>query len=242
MEHPFWSQPIPSTATPLIMRCAKGIFAKGILGCTGFSLFRWEKGSETPSCDGEKGLRLPRSSCSDLGNEGVSDPFPHRKRESQTFHRKRGNPVHPQIPLAENPLSATHQLRTSQMNIHICLLSSLAPLSRLQMGRALSAIHVGSQEYNRFPNIGRPSQGARSRRRTLRGGVLGTFWKPPSKEPFLIAGASFLGIEMSFFWYRGGPSLLFGIEISFLVSRSPLWYRDLLDRLLPGIKCVLFGP
>ena len=34
------------------MRCAKGIFAKGILGRTGFPLLQWEKGSETPSCDG----------------------------------------------------------------------------------------------------------------------------------------------------------------------------------------------
>ena len=67
------------------MRCAKGICAKGFWGCTRFSLLRWENGSETPSCDGKKGLRLPRSSCSDLGNEGVSDPFPHRKRESQTL-------------------------------------------------------------------------------------------------------------------------------------------------------------
>ena len=65
-----------------LMRCAKGIFAKGILGGTGVSLWRWEKGSKTPSCGGKKGLRLPRSSCSDLGNEGVSDPFSHRKRES----------------------------------------------------------------------------------------------------------------------------------------------------------------
>ena len=32
-------------------------------------------------------------------------------------------------------------------------------------------------------------------------------------------GASFFGIEMSFLWYRGGLSLLFGIEILFLVSR-----------------------
>ena len=43
------------------MRYAQGIFAKGILGCAGFSLLRWEKGSETPCCGGEKGLRLPRS-------------------------------------------------------------------------------------------------------------------------------------------------------------------------------------
>ena len=39
-----------------IMRCAKGIFAKGILGCTGFSLLRWGEGSETPPCGGEKGV------------------------------------------------------------------------------------------------------------------------------------------------------------------------------------------
>ena len=71
--------------TVILMRCAKGFLAKGIWGCTGFPLLRWEKGSETPPCGGEKGLRLPRSSCSDLGNEGVSDPFPHRKRESQTL-------------------------------------------------------------------------------------------------------------------------------------------------------------
>ena len=48
--------------TPFLMRCAKGI-----LGCTGISLLRWEKESETPSCDGEK---------------RVSDPFSHRKREN----------------------------------------------------------------------------------------------------------------------------------------------------------------
>ena len=82
------------------MRCARGIFAKGILGCTGFSLLRWGKGSETPACDGEKGLRLPRSSCSEIGKEGVSDPLPHRKRESQTLF-----PVHPKIPLAKIPLA-----------------------------------------------------------------------------------------------------------------------------------------
>ena len=90
------------------MRCAKGFVAKGIWGCTGFPFLRWEKGSETPSCNGEKGLRLPRSSCSDLGNEGVSDSFPHRNRQgvSDPFsHRKRGNPVHPQSPLATNPLA-----------------------------------------------------------------------------------------------------------------------------------------
>ena len=87
-----------------IMRCAKRIFAKGILGCTGSSPWRWEKGSETPSCDGEQGLRLPRSPCRSMRNEGVSDPLSHRKKESQTlFHRKRENPVHPKISLAKIP-------------------------------------------------------------------------------------------------------------------------------------------
>ena len=54
-----------------LMRCAKGIFAKGILGCTGFCLLWWEKGSETPSCGGEKGLRLPLSLGRSMRNEGV---------------------------------------------------------------------------------------------------------------------------------------------------------------------------
>ena len=72
------------------MRCAKGIFAKGIWGRTGFSLLRWEKRSEIPSCDGkesetpsflilrhrERGSLRPFSP----SQEGVSDPFPHRKR------------------------------------------------------------------------------------------------------------------------------------------------------------------
>ena len=49
------------------------------------SPFALGKGSETLSCDGEKGLRLPCSSRSDLGNEGVSNPLPNRKRESQTL-------------------------------------------------------------------------------------------------------------------------------------------------------------
>ena len=45
-------------------------------------------------------------------------------------------------------------------------------------------------------------------------------------------GASFFGIEMSFLWYRGGPSLLLGIEIFFLVSRF--------CTLLFGIETVFF--
>ena len=43
-----------------------------------------EKGLETPSRGGE-GLRLPRSLGRSMTNGGVSDPFPHRKRESQTL-------------------------------------------------------------------------------------------------------------------------------------------------------------
>ena len=79
-----------------LIGCAKGIFAKWIWGGAGFSLLRWEKGSETPSCG-----------ASDLGNEGVSNPFFHRKRESQTLfpHRKRENPAPLQIHLAKIPLA-----------------------------------------------------------------------------------------------------------------------------------------
>ena len=47
-----------------------------------------------------------------------------------------------------------------------------------------------------------------------------------------VLGASFFGIEMSFLWYRGGPSLLLGIEIFFLVSRF--------CTLLFGIETVFF--
>ena len=92
-----------------MMRCAKGIFPKGILGGTGFSLLWWEKGSETPSCGGKRGLRLPRSSCSDLGNEGVSDPFPTARGSLRpVFPPQKGKPRTSQ---KENPLSATHQKR-----------------------------------------------------------------------------------------------------------------------------------
>ena len=91
----------------MLMRRAKGISAKGILGCTGFSLLRWEKGSETPTCGGEKGLRFPRSLGRSMRNGGVSDPFPHRKRESQTlFPTAKGKtPYIPKIPLADIPLA-----------------------------------------------------------------------------------------------------------------------------------------
>ena len=82
------------------MRCAMGIFAKGIWGGTGFSLLRWEKGSATPFWGGKKGLRLPRSLGRSMRNEGVSDPFSHLKRESQTlFPTAKGKPRTSQNPL-----------------------------------------------------------------------------------------------------------------------------------------------
>ena len=78
----------------------------------GVSPFAVGKGSETPSCDGEKGLRLPRSPGRSMRTEGVSDPFPHRKRESQTlFPAAKGKPRTSQNPLSENPLSATRDIK-----------------------------------------------------------------------------------------------------------------------------------
>ena len=101
---PFWRLWRTNCPPVELMRCAKGIVAKGILGGTGFSLLRWKKGSETPSCGGKKDLRLPRSSCSDLGNEGVYFP-PQEGVSDPFFHRKRENPVPPKIPLATIPLA-----------------------------------------------------------------------------------------------------------------------------------------
>ena len=95
-----------------LMRCAKGIGAKGFLGM--YEVFPFAVGKRVWDFllrwgKGEKGLRLPRS----LGprseheergslrpfspsQEGVSDPFPHRKR---------GNPAHPRIPSTKIPLA-----------------------------------------------------------------------------------------------------------------------------------------
>ena len=57
------------------------------------------------------------------------------------------------------------------------------------------------------------------------------------------SGASFFGIEMSFFWYRGGLSLLFGIEISFLVSRFCILLFSIYIVLFLGSNCpCFFGP
>ena len=47
--------------------------------------FAVRKGSETPFCGGERGLRLPHSLFRSMRNEGVSDLFPHRRGESQTL-------------------------------------------------------------------------------------------------------------------------------------------------------------
>ena len=63
------------------------------------------KGSETSSCGGEKGLRLPRSLGRSMRKEGVSDPFPHRKRESQTlFPTAKGETSYiPKTPQRKSP-------------------------------------------------------------------------------------------------------------------------------------------
>ena len=65
---------------------------------------RWGKGSETPSFlmlqPRERGKLRPFSP----PQEGVSDPFSHRKRES---------PVHPQIPLAKIPLAQRMKFQDS---------------------------------------------------------------------------------------------------------------------------------
>ena len=49
---------------------------------------------------------------------------------------------------------------------------------------------------------------------TLKSSLVSTHESAP-----IFEGCVFFGIEMPFLWYRGGLSLLFGIEISFLVSR-----------------------
>ena len=103
----------PSLRVPqnllLERRCValRGFSLRGFWDVRDFLFCGGKKRSETPSCDGEKGLRLPRSSCSDLGNEGVSDLFfPSQEGVSDPFsHRKRENPVHPKIPLANIPLA-----------------------------------------------------------------------------------------------------------------------------------------
>ena len=82
------------------------------MGCTGFALLRWEKGSETPFCSGEKGLRLPRSLGWCMRNEGVSDPFsPLQEGVSDLFFpSQKGKPRTSPNPLSDKPLSATHHI------------------------------------------------------------------------------------------------------------------------------------
>ena len=79
----------------------------------GFPFCGGKKGSETPSCGG-KGLKLSRSLGRSMRNEGVSDPFPRRKRESQTlFPTAKGKLRTSPNPLSKNPLSATYQNHAS---------------------------------------------------------------------------------------------------------------------------------
>ena len=95
---------------PSLMRCAKGIFAKGFLGCTRFSLLRWEKGSETPSCGGEKGLRLPCSLGRAWGTRESQTLFPTARGSLRPFFPlQKGKPRTSPKPLSENPLSAMHE-------------------------------------------------------------------------------------------------------------------------------------
>ena len=67
-----------------LMRCAKGIFAKGILGGTGFSLLRWESGLRLPLAVGKRSetpsflLLRPRE-------QGSLRPFFPSQKESQTL-------------------------------------------------------------------------------------------------------------------------------------------------------------
>ena len=82
----------------------------GFGGCTRFPLLRWEKGSETPSCGGKRGLRLPRSLGRSMRNEGVSDPFSTARGSLRPFFPpQKGKPRTSPKSLSANPLSATHQ-------------------------------------------------------------------------------------------------------------------------------------
>ena len=107
-----------------LMRCAKGICA-GFRGCTRFSLLRWgkkglrlplavEKGSETPAFS--RSEHEERGSLRPLfpPQEGVSDPFSHRKRE---------NLIHPRNPLAQIPLA--QRMSTAGANIRVSLAVTL---------------------------------------------------------------------------------------------------------------------
>ena len=83
----------------LMMRCAKGVSLRGFGDVRGFPFCGGKK--ETPSCGGEKGLRLPLSLGRSMRNKGVPDPF---------FPPQKGKPRTSPNPLSKNPLSATHHL------------------------------------------------------------------------------------------------------------------------------------
>ena len=72
--------------------------------------------------------RLPRSLGRSMRNEGVSDLFPQRKRESQTLfsHRKRGNLEHPQIPLAK--IALAQRMKQFHLASHCVILTATLKL------------------------------------------------------------------------------------------------------------------
>ena len=113
----------------------RGFLLRRFWDVQGFPFCGGKKGLRLPLAMGKKGLRLPRFSRSDLGNEGVSDPFPHCKRESQTlFPTAKGKTRTSQNPLSENPLSAKHEIwhcRTGCLPSHISFnVAVLSCLSR----------------------------------------------------------------------------------------------------------------
>ena len=82
-------------ATCCLIRCAKGIFAEGILEGTRVSLFWWQSALEVPVCKPERvcwSKATSQQTCTDLCDWG-SGALSHRKRE---------NPA--KIPLAKIPL------------------------------------------------------------------------------------------------------------------------------------------
>ena len=123
----------PAISLACFMRCAKGIFAKGILGYTGFSLLRCEKGSATPSSGGENGLRLHGSLGRSMRNEGVSDPFPIARGSLRPFFPpQKGKPRTSPNPLSENPLSAAHDCFFCHSQFQAQFQSALASGSQAQ--------------------------------------------------------------------------------------------------------------
>ena len=92
-------------------RWRPGFFAKGILGGTGFSRLRWEKGSETPSYGRKKGSETPSFLMLRPRERGSLRPFfpPQRGSLRPFFPPQKGKPRTSQNPLSENPLSAMHE-------------------------------------------------------------------------------------------------------------------------------------